>query len=92
MLSKKYEIIDYFIEEFKKKEDFEIIPIESGITLHHFHLINGDHTISIGYVSFCRRIEIYSSEELFEDVIVINSKKDVDEIMEWLDFSGFHYN
>lgn len=92
MLSKKYEIIDYFIEEFKKKEDFEIFKINNGNTLHHFHLINGDHTISIGYVSFCRRIEIYSYEELFEDVIVINSKKDVDEIMEWLDFSGFHYN
>lgn len=92
MLSKKYEIIDYFIEEFKKKEDFEIIPIESGITLHHFHLKKNDYIISIGYISFARRIEIYSSEELFEDVIVINSKKDVDEIMEWLDFSGFHYN
>lgn len=86
------ELIDYFIEEFKKKEKFDIVKIDNGVTLHHFHLKKYSYILSIGYVSFCRRIEIYSFEKLFEDVIVINSKKDVDEIMEWLDFSGFHYN
>ncbi|WP_294065801.1 hypothetical protein [uncultured Fusobacterium sp.] len=86
------ELIDYFIKEFKKKEKFDIVKIDNGVTLHHFHLKKYSYILSIGYVSFDRRIEIYSAEKLFNDIIIIRSKEDVDEIMEWLDFGGFHYN
>ena len=86
------ELIDYFIEEFKKKEDFEIVEIDNGVTFHHFHLKKNNYIVSVGYVSFDRRVEIYSAGKLFNDIIIIRSKEDVDEIIEWLDFNGFHYN
>ncbi len=87
------EIIDYFIEQFKTKEEFEIIPVyDEEISSHHFYLKNNGYTISIGYMNLDKRVEIYSFEKLFDDVIIIRSREKIHEILEWLTFNIPYYN
>lgn len=87
------EIIDYFIEQFKAKEEFEVIQdYDEEIASHHFYLKNNGYTISIGYINSDKRVEIYSFEKLFDDVIIIRSREKVHEILEWLTFNIPYYN
>lgn len=86
---KEKELIDYFILQFAKKEEFQIIPVpDFPISTYYFRLVKGNKHIGIGYINEYKRIEIFSNNKLFKDIIVIRDKEDIDKVLKWLSFDN----
>jgi len=86
---KEKELIDYFILQFAKKEEFQIIPVpDFPISTYYFRLVKGNKHIGIGYINRYKRIEIFSDDKLFKDILVIRNKEDINETLRWLSFNN----
>lgn len=86
---KEKELIDYFILQFAKKEEFQIIPVpDFPISTYYFRLVKGNKHIGIGYINKYKRIEIFSDDKLFKDILVIRNKEDINETLRWLSFNN----
>ena len=87
--AKEKELIDYFILQFAKKEEFQIIPVpDFPISTYYFRLVKGNKHIGIGYINEYKRIEIFSDNKLFKDILVIRDKEDINETLRWLSFNN----
>lgn len=85
--AKEKELIDYFILQFAKKEEFQIVPVpDFPISTYYFRLVKGNKYIGIGYINGYKRIEIFSDNKLFKNILVIRDKEDIEEVLRWLSF------